>query len=196
MAEPLDGPVCQELVAIALRHRIALVAGVVETSDEPDRAYNTLVAFGPDGGRLAFYRKIHLFDAQGFGESTFIKPGPSTARRSPWGGACWRIRWVWWKRTWASTLAFGRCTFSLKRWPGFGSCSRCSGSGGVATAMGENNVLVGVGYWAPRQLTGNTRYLPADWADQPVACHHPYVQSRRARAPSIKVWPSARFRIA
>lgn len=33
-----------------------------------------LVAFGPDGARLAFYRKIHLFDAQGFGESTFIKP--------------------------------------------------------------------------------------------------------------------------
>ena len=24
------------------------------------------------------YRKIHLFDAQGFGESTYIKPGPST----------------------------------------------------------------------------------------------------------------------
>ena len=24
-------------------------------------------------------RKIHLFDAQGFGESTFIKPGPSTS---------------------------------------------------------------------------------------------------------------------
>nr|WP_246255984.1 nitrilase-related carbon-nitrogen hydrolase [Pseudarthrobacter oxydans] len=79
VAEPLDGPVCQELADIARRHRIALVAGVVETSDEPGRAYNTLVAFGPDGGRLAFYRKIHLFDAQGFGESTFIKPGPSTA---------------------------------------------------------------------------------------------------------------------
>jgi predicted amidohydrolase len=43
------------------------VAGVVETSKEPGRAYNTLVAFGPDGGRLASYRKIHLFDAQGFG---------------------------------------------------------------------------------------------------------------------------------
>lgn len=51
---------------------------MVETSDEPGKAYNTLVAFGPDGGRLAFYRKIHLFDAQGFGESTFIKPGAST----------------------------------------------------------------------------------------------------------------------
>lgn len=79
VAEPLDGPVCRGLAAIARRHRIALVAGVVETSEEPGRAYNTLVAFGPDGGRLAFYRKIHLFDAQGFGESTFIKPGPSTA---------------------------------------------------------------------------------------------------------------------
>src|SRR6476620_8682949 len=78
VAEPLDGPVCQELAGTARRHRIAVVAGVVETSEEPGKAYNTLVAFGPDGGRLAFYRKIHLFDAQGFGESTFIKPGPST----------------------------------------------------------------------------------------------------------------------
>lgn len=50
IAEPLDGPVCQELAAIARRHRIALVARVVETSDEPGRAYNTLVAFGPYRG--------------------------------------------------------------------------------------------------------------------------------------------------
>ncbi|WP_223252957.1 nitrilase-related carbon-nitrogen hydrolase [Arthrobacter sp. AFG7.2] len=79
VAEPLNGPVCRDLASIARRHGSALVVGVVETSDEPGRAYNTLVAFGPDGDRLAFYRKIHLFDAQGFGESTFIKPGPSTA---------------------------------------------------------------------------------------------------------------------
>ncbi|WP_427136553.1 carbon-nitrogen hydrolase family protein [Pseudarthrobacter sp. S9] len=78
MAEPLDGPICQELAGTARRHRIALVAGVVERSEEPGKAYNTVVAFGPDGSRLACYRKIHLFDAQGFGESTFIKPGPST----------------------------------------------------------------------------------------------------------------------
>lgn len=78
VAEPLDGPVCRELAGTARRHRIALVAGVVEATGEPGKAYNTLVAFGPDGDRLAFYRKLHLFDAQGFGESTFIKPGPST----------------------------------------------------------------------------------------------------------------------
>lgn len=79
VAEPLDGPVCRELADTARRHGIALVAGVVETSEEPGKAYNTLVAFGPEGGRPACYRKIHLFDAQGFGESAFIKPGPSTA---------------------------------------------------------------------------------------------------------------------
>jgi predicted amidohydrolase len=33
------------------------------------------VAFAPDGGRLASYRKIHHFDAQGFGESEFITTG-------------------------------------------------------------------------------------------------------------------------
>ena len=54
------------------------MAGVVESSHDPARAYNTLAAFGSDGALLAAYRKIHLFDAQGFGESTFIKPAPST----------------------------------------------------------------------------------------------------------------------
>ncbi|MCA4135295.1 carbon-nitrogen hydrolase family protein [Arthrobacter sp. M4] len=79
VAEPLDGPTCNALAAMARRHRIALVAGVVETSEQPESAYNTLVAFGPAGNLLAAYRKIHLFDAQGFGESTFIKPGASTS---------------------------------------------------------------------------------------------------------------------
>ncbi len=78
VAEPLDGPVCQELAGIARRHGIALVAGVVESAPHPGKAYNTLVAFGSDGALLASYRKIHLFDAQGFGESQYIAPGPST----------------------------------------------------------------------------------------------------------------------
>lgn len=77
-AEPVDGPVCRALAAIACRHGLALVAGTVETSQDPGRAYNTLVAFGPGGELLASYRKIHLFDAQGYGESRFISPGPST----------------------------------------------------------------------------------------------------------------------
>ncbi|MHC6219554.1 carbon-nitrogen hydrolase family protein [Arthrobacter sp. MMS24-S77] len=76
MAEPLDGPVATELCATAARHGIAVVAGLLEASDEQDRAYNTLVAIGPDGSRLGSYRKIHLFDCQGFRESEYIKAAP------------------------------------------------------------------------------------------------------------------------
>ncbi|MFH5880059.1 carbon-nitrogen hydrolase family protein [Arthrobacter sp. NA-172] len=82
MAEPLDGPVAARLSAMAGRHGITVVAGLLEASGERegsgerDRAFNTLVVFGPDGSRLASYRKIHLFDCQGFRESEYIKPAP------------------------------------------------------------------------------------------------------------------------
>ncbi|OAE01028.1 hypothetical protein A6A22_05970 [Arthrobacter sp. OY3WO11] len=63
MAEPLDGPVCRELAAIARRHRIALVPGVVDTSEEPVRAYSLqefpVVAFGV-GQRLGRERPCRL----------------------------------------------------------------------------------------------------------------------------------------
>lgn len=78
VAQPLEGEVGTELSRIAARHGIALVAGMVEASPDPARAYNTLAAFGPDGSRLAAYRKVHLFDAQGFRESYFVAPAPST----------------------------------------------------------------------------------------------------------------------
>ncbi|GAB2715888.1 carbon-nitrogen hydrolase family protein [Arthrobacter bambusae] len=88
MAEPLYGPVASKLYATAARYGIAVVAGLLEApgegdetkeadgSREPDRAFNTLVAIGPDGSRLASYRKIHLFDCQGFRESEYIRPAP------------------------------------------------------------------------------------------------------------------------
>ncbi|ALE04699.1 amidohydrolase (plasmid) [Arthrobacter sp. ERGS1:01] len=78
VAQPLDGEVGSALAGIADRHGIAVVAGMVESSPDPARAYNTLAAFGPDGALLAAYRKVHLFDAQGFRESDFVAPAPST----------------------------------------------------------------------------------------------------------------------
>ena len=48
----------------------------METSDEEDRAYDTLVAFGPNGGLIAVGRST--CSTHRFGESRFIKPGPST----------------------------------------------------------------------------------------------------------------------
>lgn len=85
-AEPLDGPVASQIHATAARHGIAVVAGLLETTGEPGRAFNTLVAVGADGSRLASYRKIHLFDCQGFRESEYIKPGPGACTRHVFPG--------------------------------------------------------------------------------------------------------------
>lgn len=58
-----------------------LVPGTLrEPTDDPARAWNTCLAFGPDGQRLARYRKIHLFDVdvpQGprEQESSYVQPG-------------------------------------------------------------------------------------------------------------------------
>jgi nitrilase len=48
--------------------------------DQPDRLCNTTLVFGPDGGELARYRKIHLFDittpdGQGYRESATYRAG-------------------------------------------------------------------------------------------------------------------------
>ncbi|TKV28585.1 amidohydrolase [Arthrobacter sp. NamB2] len=78
-AQPLDGSVVQALAGMARRHGVTVVAGIVETSDEPDRAYNTIVALDDGGDLVAAYRKIHLFDSRGFHESGHIKPAPDVA---------------------------------------------------------------------------------------------------------------------
>lgn len=80
-AEALDGETCGRFAALARRLEIHLLLGSFnEKSDEPGRCHNTSVLFGPDGGRIALYRKIHLFDVDvspdaRFTESEFVKPG-------------------------------------------------------------------------------------------------------------------------
>ena len=77
LAEPLDGEFVDALRSTAKEHGTALVAGMFETSDDPDRPYNTLLAIGPDGDLLGTYRKIHLYDAFGFRESDQLTAGPA-----------------------------------------------------------------------------------------------------------------------
>jgi len=74
-AEPLDGPFVAGLVGLAREFGVYLVAGLVESSDEPSRFSNTLVAVSPEGELVATYRKLHLYDAFGDKESTWVKPG-------------------------------------------------------------------------------------------------------------------------
>lgn len=73
-AESLDGPFVSALAELATNLGITLVVGVVERNDADPRPFNTLIALGPSGERLAAYRKIHLFDSYGFSESASIAP--------------------------------------------------------------------------------------------------------------------------
>jgi predicted amidohydrolase len=78
-AEPIDGPFIQGVRALATELEVYLVVGLVERTDErtdePARFSNTLVAVSPRGDILATYRKLHLYDAFGEKESTWVRPG-------------------------------------------------------------------------------------------------------------------------
>jgi predicted amidohydrolase len=76
-AEPLDGPFRQRLCALAREHRIAIIAGMTETTSEEDsRYYNTLIVIDSRGDLLGTYRKLHLYDSFGGSESRWTRPGP------------------------------------------------------------------------------------------------------------------------
>lgn len=88
-AEPLDGPTCRRFGELAARLGVHLLLGSFNeaSGDPPDheaaRCFNTSVLFGPDGARLAVYRKIHLFDVDvspevRFTESATVRPGTET----------------------------------------------------------------------------------------------------------------------
>ena len=74
-AETLDGESLGMMARLARELRIHIVAGsITERAEDTSRSYNTSVLIGPDGGRLAVYRKIHLFDVD--------LPGRVTVRES------------------------------------------------------------------------------------------------------------------
>jgi deaminated glutathione amidase len=62
-ARPIPGPHTEPFAEIARRRDAwILVGSTAETSDDPERPYNTSVLIAPDGSIAAAYRKIHLFD--------------------------------------------------------------------------------------------------------------------------------------
>jgi predicted amidohydrolase len=73
IAEPLDGPFVETAKAVNERTGAAVVAGMFEQSDDPDRPFNTLVL--TQSGSLTTYRKIHLYDAFGQRESDIVSAG-------------------------------------------------------------------------------------------------------------------------
>ena len=84
-AEPIGGPIHEEIRAVAERQEVAVLAGsIVEDLEAsagvgrrvPDDTglANTAVLFGPDGARRAAYRKHHLFGYDSR-ESELLTPG-------------------------------------------------------------------------------------------------------------------------
>jgi predicted amidohydrolase len=77
-AQPLNGPFVAGLAAMAKVLGIHIVAGMTETTDDPGRLSNTLVALDQHGALVAVYRKLHLYDAFGQRESDWVLPGEIT----------------------------------------------------------------------------------------------------------------------
>src|SRR5271170_4637353 len=74
-AETLDGESLALMSRLARELRVHIVAGsITEQAAGDARCYNTSVLIGPDGARIAVYRKIHLFDVD--------LPGRVTVRES------------------------------------------------------------------------------------------------------------------
>lgn len=81
VAEPLDGAFVSGLADVAARCGVTVVAGMFESvEDDPNRAYNTVVAVGPTGELIGRYRKQHLFDALGWRESERLVEGETAQR--------------------------------------------------------------------------------------------------------------------
>lgn len=74
-AESLDGEFVGALREAAKEHGTAVVGGMFETSGDPSRPFNTLLAIDAGGNLLGSYRKIHLYDAYGYRESDQLAAG-------------------------------------------------------------------------------------------------------------------------
>ncbi|TFD68896.1 carbon-nitrogen hydrolase family protein [Cryobacterium ruanii] len=77
-AEALDGEFVTALAGLAVELGVHIVAGMIETCEDPTRFSNTLVAVDPTGRLVASYRKLHLYDAFGDRESEWVLPGTVT----------------------------------------------------------------------------------------------------------------------
>ncbi|MDN3295783.1 carbon-nitrogen hydrolase family protein [Streptomyces ficellus] len=81
LAEPADGPSAAAIADMAVRHGLGIVYGYPERDGE--RVFNSAQLIGPDGARLANYRKTHLYG--GFETDSFT-PGDQPVVQAELGG--------------------------------------------------------------------------------------------------------------
>lgn len=75
IAEELDGEYVDELARLAREHSAWLVGHMFERGPRRPKVYNTAVVIDDGGNLRGCYRKMHLFDAYGYKESTLMDRG-------------------------------------------------------------------------------------------------------------------------
>ena len=73
-AEPIPGPSCDRLSALAKRHGVVLIGSLFERR-AAGLYHNTAVVFENTGELLGKYRKMHIPDDPGFYEKFYFTPG-------------------------------------------------------------------------------------------------------------------------
>ncbi len=74
LAEPIPGPSCDKLAAIARTNSVVLVGSLFEKR-ATGLYHNTAVVFDRDGRMAGKYRKMHIPDDPGFYEKFYFTPG-------------------------------------------------------------------------------------------------------------------------
>jgi len=80
IAETVKGNFVLTLAAAAKKNRIGVVVTIYEKSSKPQHVYDTAVIISERGAITSVYRKLHLYDALGFKESTKLMPGKSIVK--------------------------------------------------------------------------------------------------------------------
>jgi predicted amidohydrolase len=80
IAETIDGEFTSELKRAAKKNSISVVATIYEKSRAKDRVHDTALLIDRHGRLSSVYRKLHLYDALGFKESSKLAPGKELAK--------------------------------------------------------------------------------------------------------------------
>src|SRR5919199_4008207 len=80
IAETVNGNFILTLAAAAKKHRIGVIVTIYEKSRKPPRVYDTAAMISYRGAITSVYRKLHLYNALGFKESTKLMPGKSIVK--------------------------------------------------------------------------------------------------------------------
>ena len=91
-AQPIDGPFCTEMNALAAKHGLWTVytANERDTAEQATLPFNTAIVVDASGSVRASYRKVHLFDTDFTRESEKVASGSALPAPidTPFGRVC------------------------------------------------------------------------------------------------------------